>query len=98
MSETVIRLVAVAIFALAGFLEARRFGREYGRTPFGWPAAVWAVVLGISLLVGCILLAIGERTGRAQHKKAAASAAIPGHGGYGQGSPAAPDIMPSRFQ
>ena len=68
----IVTLVFAALFAVAGYQEARRFGRQYGRTPWGWDPAAWAAALGLSLLIGIILLAIAERQDRA-----AAAGAVP---------------------
>lgn len=57
-------LILAVVFGLAGFLEARRFGREYGRTPWGWNPWVWGIVMFLSFLIGVILIAIAERQGR----------------------------------
>jgi len=59
-----LRLTLIAVFALAGYQRARWFERRYGRTPWGWRPAVWALTTGISLFLGCLLLAIAERVGR----------------------------------
>jgi len=58
-------IILAALFAVAGYQEARRFGRQHGRTPWGWNPVVWAVALGLSLVIGIVLLAIAERQGRA---------------------------------
>lgn len=60
-----LRLVLIALFAYAGFQRAGWFGRRYGRTPWGLPPVVWGVFTGFSLFLGCLLLAIAERQGRA---------------------------------
>jgi hypothetical protein len=57
-------LVVAVVFGIAGFQEARRFGRQYGRTPWGWDPLVWGVVMFLSFIVGLILIAIAERQGR----------------------------------
>jgi hypothetical protein len=67
-------LVWAVLFGCAGYGEAARFHKRYGRSPFGWPALVWAFVCFLSFLVGLVLLAIGERIGR----KAAARAPMNG--------------------
>ena len=59
-----VRLAIIAVFALAGYQRAGWFERRYGRTPWGWHPAIWAIATGISLFLGCLLLAIGERAGR----------------------------------
>ena len=61
----IVQLVIAVLFAVAGHQEARRFARQYGRTPWGWDPWVWAIVLGVSFIVGIVLLAIAERRGRA---------------------------------
>lgn len=73
-------LVFAALFALAGYQEARRFHREYGNTPWNWEPLVWAIVLFLSWLIGIVLLAIAERQGRnASARRRGGSSA-----GYGQ--------------
>jgi hypothetical protein len=62
------QLILAALFALAGYKEAQRFARQYGRTPWGWQPWGWALALGLSWVVGIVLLAIAERAGRAQAK------------------------------
>jgi hypothetical protein len=78
-------LIFALLFGFAGYGEASRFRKRYGRTPFGWPEIVWALVCFLSFLIGIILLAIGERIGR----NAAAKAPIYG-GSYTQPVYAAP--------
>ena len=69
------QLVLAALFALAGYKEAQRFSRQYGRTPWGWEPWGWALALGLSWVIGIVLLAIAERTGRAQAKRGATTPA-----------------------
>ena len=57
-------IVLSCVFGLAGYQEARRFGRVYGRTPWGWEPLVWAVIMFLSFIIGLILIAIAERQGR----------------------------------
>ena len=68
-----VSLILGAIFALAGWQEARRFGRVYGRTPWGWDPLVWGAILGLVWPIGLLLLAISERTGRAEATKRASA-------------------------
>ena len=75
----VVTLVLAAIFAVAGYQEARRFGRQYGRTPWGWDPAAWAAALGLSFIVGIVLLAVAERQGRASFTRGAV-ASVPEQG------------------
>jgi hypothetical protein len=49
------------LFAFAGWQHARHLEKKYGRTPFNWPDWAWAVVCGLSLLIGIVLLAFAER-------------------------------------
>lgn len=84
-------LVFAVLFGVAGYQEARRFERQYGRTPWGWDPWVWAIVLFVSFLIGIILLAVAERQGRSQPAGPAppqpANADQWGYGGYGQVAP-----------
>ena len=64
-----LRIILVAVFAFAGYQRARYFERRYGRTPWGWSPWGWAVATGISLLIGIVLLAIAERSGRSRAAK-----------------------------
>lgn len=73
-------LVLAVLFGVAGFLEARRFGREHGRTPWGWDPWVWGLVMFLSFLIGVILIAIAERQGRK-------AAPVASYGGYGAQPP-----------
>lgn len=70
----VFQLVLVLLFALAGYQEARRFGRQTGRAPWGWDPWVWAIVLGFSFVIGVILIAVAERHGRAAARRSAHTA------------------------
>jgi hypothetical protein len=88
-------LIFAVVFGIAGYGEANRFNKRYGRTPFGWSPIIWGVICFLSFLIGLILLAIGERIGR----KAAAAAptygcsynqpvyGAPGYGAPGYGAP-----------
>ena len=69
---TVAVVMSVA-FAIAAWKEARRFERNYGRTPWGWHPIGWAVALFLVWPVGLILLAIAERVGRKQAARRAAT-------------------------
>ena len=66
-------LILLVVFFVAGFLEARRFETQYGRTPWGWSPALWGAVLGLVWPIGLVLLAIAERSGRADAKKRASA-------------------------
>jgi hypothetical protein len=59
------KLAVVVLFAVAGYQESRRFAKQYGRSPWGWPPLAWAAVLGLSFLIGLVLIAVAERGGRA---------------------------------
>ena len=71
---------AFILFAILGFLEARRFGRQYGRTPWGWSPWTWGVICGLSLLVGAILLAVARHQGISASRTSSPdeSATLPG--------------------
>jgi hypothetical protein len=90
-------LIFAVLFGIAGYGEANRFNKRYGRTPFGWPAIVWGIVCFLSFLIGLILLAIGERIGRK------AAAAAPTYGGsynqpvYGAPGYGAPGYAPPGY-
>jgi hypothetical protein len=78
-------LIFAVLFGIAGYGEANRTLKRYGRTPFGWPAIVWGVLCFLSWVVGVILLAIAERLIRNRAAK------TPMHGGsYTQPVYAAP--------
>jgi hypothetical protein len=68
-------LIFALLFGAAGWEEANRTKKRYGRTPFDWPALVWGFVCFLSFVIGAILLAIGERAIRK------AAAATPVYGG-----------------
>ena len=59
-----IQLGAMLVFGFLGYREAARFEREHGRGPFGVPPWGWAVVTGLSLLIGAVLLAVARRRAR----------------------------------
>ena len=101
-----VTLVFGVLFGCAGYGEANRFQKRYGRSPFGWPAIVWGVVCFLSFLIGIVLLAIAERIGRS----AAATTGMngmytqpvyagPGFGppGYGPPPPGAPGYGPPAY-
>lgn len=73
-------IIVATVFGVAGYQEARRFGRQYGRTPWGWDPLIWAVVMFLSFLIGLVLIAIAERQGR----NAAARGNLSANLGYGQ--------------
>jgi hypothetical protein len=85
--KLIIELAIALLFGLAGYKEAIRFAQQYGRTPWGLNPWIWAVALGISFFIGCLLLVIAERQGRARATKApntltAAVASPSGVGAY----------------
>jgi hypothetical protein len=101
-------LIFALLFGAAGWEEANRTKKRYGRTPFDWPALVWGFVCFLSFVIGAILLAIGERAIR---KAAAATPvyggsytqpvnAAPGYAapGYGQAAYAPPAYAPPQQQ
>lgn len=57
-----VRLVVVCLFAFLGYREAAKFERDNGRNAFGIPAWGWAIITGLSLLVGAILLHLARRS------------------------------------
>jgi hypothetical protein len=59
-----IALIFAVVFGIAAYQEANRFARRYGRTPFGWAPIVWGVICFLSFIIGIVLLAIAERSGR----------------------------------
>lgn len=85
-----LQVSVVALLAVAGYRRARWFRGRYGRTPWGWPPIVWALVFGLSLLLGALLLVIAERSGRcARVLPGPAAAPAPqgaSHGGAAQPS------------
>jgi hypothetical protein len=66
-----LQFVLALVFAVAGYQEAQRFSRQTGRTPWGWHPLAWAVVLGLSFIIGIVLIAISERQGRARARHTA---------------------------
>ena len=83
--------VLAVLFGVAGYQEARRFGRQHGRTPWGWDPWVWGIVMFLSFLIGVILLAIAERQGRKSSSGAPAQYVAAGQPAYG----AAPGLYPT---
>ena len=58
------QLLFALIFAFAGFRRAQWFGQKYGRTPWGWNPWIWAVIFFLIVILGFVLLALAERSGR----------------------------------
>jgi hypothetical protein len=85
--SVVVRLMIVVLFAVAGYQRAKWFERRYSRTPWGWPPILWAVVFGLSLFLGALLLVLAERSGR--------RSSIPQYPAfpYGAAAPAAPPYV-----
>lgn len=83
-------LIFAVIFGFVGYRASQNFKRRWGKTPWGWPSAVWAVVCFISILIGCILLLIARSSTRksiqAQGGPQQSWYQYPG-GGPGQGGP-----------
>ena len=80
------------LFAWLGYREAAKFSRENGRPPWGVHPGFWALLAGMSLLIGAVLLLIARRT---TEPAAAMSAPVHWAGaplptGYGQPVTAAP--------
>lgn len=69
------QLFILCLFGLAGYQEAQRFERQYGRTPWGLSPWIWAFMLFAVFVVGLILLAVAERMGRREHARAQAESA-----------------------
>lgn len=65
-----VTLILCVVFAIAGYGEAQRFERQFGRTPWGLSAWIWALMLGLAFLIGLVLLAVAERMGRRDVAKA----------------------------
>lgn len=59
-------LVAPLIGAVLGYRSATQFAATNGRVPWGWPPAAWAVVVGVSLLFGGLLIIVARRTSKPQ--------------------------------
>lgn len=70
----VFQLCLVGLFGFLGYREADKFGRKYGRTPWGWNPWGWAALCAASLVIGAVCLAIA----RSQGKKEAAQRAAYG--------------------
>jgi hypothetical protein len=56
-------LVLAVIEAVVGFALSEADRRNLGRTPWGIPSAVWALIWFLSLLVGVVLYLIAHRAG-----------------------------------
>ncbi|HTW18733.1 MAG TPA: DUF2510 domain-containing protein [Mycobacteriales bacterium] len=82
-------LIVAVVFGFAGYGEARRFARQYGRTPWGWDPWVWAVIMFLSFLIGLVLIAIAERQGRDHPQRPISQQPQLAYAGYGAGVPAA---------
>lgn len=91
--KSIIELAIALLFALAGYKEAVRFGQQTGRTPWGWSPWGWAVALGVSFFIGCLLLVIAERQGRAKATKvwATTPAPVPAPSAFGNYAPPSGD-------
>lgn len=70
-------LILCVLLTIAGYGEAQRFERQYGRTPWGLPPWTWALMLGLVWPIGLILLAVAERMGRGEAARAQAESAAP---------------------
>jgi hypothetical protein len=55
-------VLLVPLFAWLGYREAAKFSRENGRPPWGIHPGFWALLAGISLLLGAVMLLIARRT------------------------------------
>ena len=80
------QLALALLFGVAGYWEAAKFEREYGRGPFGIPKLGWGFITGASLIVGAVLLAIAR--GQAKNAPVYASVAAPGQAPGAVGQPA----------
>jgi hypothetical protein len=70
-------LILACVFAFLGYRSSEKFRQQWGRTPWGWPSAVWGVVCFISIVLGVILLYFARRGTRRRVQRS---------GGYGGGS------------
>jgi hypothetical protein len=82
--------------AWLGYREAAKFSRENGRPPWGIAPGFWALLAGVSLVIGAVLLLIARRT-----TEPASALSAPAHwvgaplpAPYGQPVPAAPVANP----
>jgi hypothetical protein len=60
------------LFGVAGFYEARRDARRFGRNPYGMDPVIWGVICFFSLLIGAILLAAARSDAKKRQARAAA--------------------------
>jgi hypothetical protein len=50
------------VMAVLGGRESERFAERYGRTPWGWSTALWAIICFICWPVGAVLLFFARRS------------------------------------
>jgi hypothetical protein len=55
-------IALAAVFGAAGYYEASRHAKEFGHTPGGLPAGLWAAVCAVTLLIGAILMLLAARS------------------------------------
>ncbi len=89
----VVDVILAVLFAYFGYRSSEKFRRQWGRTPWGWPSALWGVVCFISILLGVILLFFARRGTRRRIQQSGAFGNQ--YGGYPGG---APPGMPPPYQ
>ena len=52
----------IPLFFWLGIRESRNFEKKTGRTPWDLPSWAWGALVGMSLLIGGVLLMIARRT------------------------------------
>ena len=59
-NSALVYLALGVVFGLITFFASEQFKRRWGRTPWGWPSAVWGIVGFLSLLLCVILMVLAS--------------------------------------
>ena len=92
-AEDVLLLVLSVVWAFIGYTLSEQTKRTTGRTPWGLPSAVWALLWFLSVVVGLVLYLIAQSS---ETRRMRRSGRVPGPTFSATHGPAVPGGLPAR--